>query len=305
MQKETRFTDFLSKEHVLADLKVADQAEAVSTLVELLHSHEGGFDRTAAVQAVLEREALAPTVIAPGLALPHARLEGLNHTRVALATLPGGLIFSEESEDPVHVLVLVLTPRSDPQAYLRVVSCISKTLGDSDLLKRLGEAKDPAKAFQLLAGGVCDLPTILTARDIMDPHPITLAEGDTLAHTIQTFCTNRISDLPVVDEEGDLRGMVHLEDLLRLSLPDHLLWMEDLSPIMNFQPFTELLRKDQETRVADFMRERYVSIHPDTPAIQLAKLFLMHEARQIVVLDNKTLLGTVNLSTFIAKLFWA
>jgi CBS domain-containing protein len=112
-------------------------------------------------------------------------------------------------------------------------------------------------------------------------------------------------DIPIVDSEGDLRGTIAIEDLLRQSLPQHLLWMEDLSPIANFEPFAELLRKDEETKVADFMHDKYVSIHPETPAIQLAKMFLMNNVRQIQVVDGKKFIGVVNLHSFNAQVFWA
>ena len=40
----------------------------------------------------------------------------------------------------------------------------------------------------------------------MNSNPVTLDEGDTLAHAIQAFCSNRVMDIPIVDDEGDLRG---------------------------------------------------------------------------------------------------
>jgi hypothetical protein len=52
------------------------------------------------------------------------------------------------------------------------------------------------------------------------------------------------------------------------------------------------------------MREDILSIGPDVPAIQLAKLFLLDERRQVVVLDNRRLIGTADLTSYVRKLFW-
>jgi CBS domain-containing protein len=139
----------------------------------------------------------------------------------------------------------------------------------------------------------------------MNRNPVTLDEGDTLAHAIQAFCSNRVMDIPIVDEDGDLRGVIAIEDLLGQSLPQHLLWMEDLSPIENFEPFAELLRKDSETKVADFMHDTFVAIPPEMPAIQLAKIFLMQKVRQVQVIDGQKFLGVVNLDSFSSQIFWA
>jgi len=58
-------------------------------------------------------------------------------------------------------------------------------------------------------------------------------------------------------------------------------------------------------KLADFMREEYVKVSPDVPAIQLAKMFLMEKTRQILVMEGRHLTGVVNLHSFISKLFWA
>jgi len=140
---------------------------------------------------------------------------------------------------------------------------------------------------------------------VMDPRPVTLLESDFLGTAIQVFCEKKVSDIPVVDEQGDLRGVISLEDLLRMSLPEHLLWMNDLTPIIQFEPFADLLLKQRDVRLADCMREKYVSVEPTVPAVQLAKTFIIERTRHILVLDKRRLLGTVQLHSLISKLFWA
>jgi len=80
---------------------------------------------------------------------------------------------------------------------------------------------------------------------------------------ITALCSRRMLDIPVVDEEGDLRGVIGMEDLLRQSLPQHLLWMEDLTPILRFEPFADMMKKDHETKLADFMSEEFISVSPE------------------------------------------
>lgn len=304
-RKESSFADFLREEDIIAGLRGRGRNEVVEELVDLLHRHGAGFDREAAVRAILEREEVSPTVVAPGVALPHARLEGLSRPRVAVGTSAAGVDFGTTEGGPVHVVVLMLAPKADPGAYLRLLAAASKVLADPQLRSRLAGCTSSKEAYGTLTAGTVSLPTYLAARNVMDVHPVTLRESNTLAETLQTFFTEHVWDVPVVDEEGDLRGVVALEDVLRMSFPPHFLWMEDLSSILHFQPFSEVLRKDRETKVADFMRERYVSVRPDTPAIELAKLFLAREVRQIQVLEGRRLVGVVNLESFMAQVFWA
>lgn len=139
----------------------------------------------------------------------------------------------------------------------------------------------------------------------MTTHVVTLLETDTLLQAIEKFATTRLSELVVIDKAGDLRGIIALSDLLRFSLPEHLLWMEDLSPIYRFQPFAEMLKSSVDTRIADVMREEFLTVDREVPAIQLAKLFLVHKTRMLVITGEEgKLVGVVELKDFCAKLFW-
>lgn len=303
--KEIRIEDYLYEDCILCNIEAESREEVIDQLVAVIHQKLDGFDRSKAFKAVMERERQAPTVLAEGLALPHARISGLSKPVLSMATTHKGIDFEAVGEEPVHVIVLILTPKDDPGAYLRLLASLSKTLADSHMIKRLAVAKDTREARGILSEGAETMEIKLNAASVMNSNPVTLDEGDTLARAIEALCANRLMDIPVVDDEGDLRGVIAIEDLLGLSLPQHLLWMEDLTPIENFEPFAELLRKDSETKVADFMHDKYVAVPPEIPAIQLAKIFLMKGIRQVQVVDGSRFLGSVNLDSFNSQIFWA
>jgi mannitol/fructose-specific phosphotransferase system IIA component (Ntr-type)/CBS domain-containing protein len=300
---DIQLSDCLSREAVLFETGATDRDDVLTRLVQVLDETRDGFDRDVAIEALKERESVLPTVIAPGVALPHARLEELETPFVAIATTKSGIIFDAD-KDPVNLILLVLTPKSDPSAYLRVLSMLSGALKDLDVPQWIQTASvdDICHLFDAGDGASKEF---LTAADVMNREPVTLLESSTLADAIDTFCSKQMMDISVVDEEGDLRGVIGMEDLLRQSLPEHLLWMEDLTPILRFEPFADMIKKDHETKLADFMREDQVTVTTDTPAVQLAKIFLRQGVRQIQVLDERQLVGVVSLTGFTTKLFWA
>ena len=63
------------------------------------------------------------------------------------------------------------------------------------------------------------------------------------AHVLQRFLRHGDRLLPVATADA----------LLKVCLPDYILWMQDLSPIINFEPFAELLRNEGKTWLADIM----------------------------------------------------
>lgn len=300
---DLQLSDCLSRENILFEIKAVSRDDALKQLVRKLNETCDGFNEQQALQALREREAVLPTVIAPGVALPHARLDGMERPLVAIATTQAGIEFDADKE-PVNLILLVLTPKSDPSAYLRVLSMLSGALKDVNVPQFIQTAS-AGTIRDLFDAGNGSPHDYLIAVDVMNREPVTLLESDTLADAIQILCSKQLLDIPVVDEEGDLRGIISMEDLLRQSLPEHLLWIEDLTPILRFEPFADLIKKDRETKLADFMREDQVTVTADTPAVQLAKIFLRQGVRQIQVLEERRLVGVVNLTGFSTKLFWA
>jgi nitrogen PTS system EIIA component len=208
------------------------------------------------------------------------------------------------TKTPVHLILLVLTPESDPSAYLSILAMLATALKGINAAKFIASAS-VEHVCALFTTGIADQPRVLLVSDVMNNRPVTLLECDTLNKAIATFCSRDILDISVIDEDGDLRGVLSVEDLLRQSLPPHLLWMENLTPILSFEPFAEMVKKDRETKLADVLREDYVSVTASAPAVQLAKIFLMKPVRQIQVLDGKRLIGVVDLGEYSTKLFWA
>lgn len=300
---EMHLSDCLDRKNVLFEIEASTRDDALCLLVKKLEKTLDGFNPEQVILALKEREAVLPTVIAPGVALPHARLDALTSPLVAIATTRRGIVFDED-KDPVNLIMLVLTPKTDPSAYLRVLAMLSTVLKDVNVPDFVSHCTI-AEVCALFDAGSRGQDEYLTAADVMDTDPVTLLEGNTLSVAISTLCARQLLDISVVDNDGDLRGLISIEDLLRQSLPQHLLWMEDLTPIIRFEPFAEMIKKDKETKLADFMREDFVSVSPDTPAVQLAKIFLMRPVRQIQVLEGRRLVGVVDLGGFVTKLFWA
>lgn len=305
IDKEAHFYHFLAEGNIVCDLQAKNSGDAISILARRLQATTAGVFADAVVEAVLEREKIMPTVIAPGLAVPHARIDGLDRLVVALGISKEGVDFATPPMPPANVIVLILSPKDKPAIHLKVISALAKDLKDPASIAKLAQLNSPQDAMRFFCMNGNPLPPYLVARDLLEPNVVTLSESDTLQKAIATLATKRVMDIPIVDDEGDVRGVVSLEDILRHSLPEHMLWMDDLSPILNFQPFAETLKKENGTKIADFMREEFISVDENVPAIQLAKIFLVNKIRQIIVTKDAKFAGVVEINSFVSNVFWA
>jgi mannitol/fructose-specific phosphotransferase system IIA component (Ntr-type) len=109
---------------------------AVQELVEALPVR-AGLDRARAVELVWERERLTPTGLGAGVAVPHARVEGLTAPEVALGLSPAGLDFDAPDAAPCHLVALLLTPRGEDATHLELLSELAGLLLDARLRAHL------------------------------------------------------------------------------------------------------------------------------------------------------------------------
>ncbi|MDR0932873.1 MAG: PTS sugar transporter subunit IIA [Victivallales bacterium] len=299
------FYSYLAVGNIICQSASKTGVEVIKELAKLLSNNNAGLSAEAIVSEIMAREALFPTVIAPGLAVPHARLSGLEKPLVAMATNGGGIDFNAPDFGPVKVVLMLLTPGDDPGLHLQLLSALAKDFCAGNVIDQIAALPGAEEIVNYFNGSGFTIPDYLRVRDVMTRKVTTVLEQDVLQRLIELFAVTGESEFPVVDDDGDLRGVVSLSDLLRFSMPEHVLWLEDLTPMYRFQPFSEVLKSAHDTKVADLMRTEFVSVDESVPAVQLAKLFLVNNINQLVVVDAAgKLAGTVNLKKFAARLFW-
>jgi nitrogen PTS system EIIA component len=101
------------------------------------------LDRESLLTAILEREALMPTALGHGIAIPHPRnsmLADSSAQRVAVFFLKSPVAYNALDRKPVTVLFLILS--ADARSHLATLAAISHLCQSADFLEFL--AKRPS-----------------------------------------------------------------------------------------------------------------------------------------------------------------
>jgi len=74
-----KFTDFITKQAIIAELSTADKKEALEEIVKVLRDVYSlkTVKNDAIISALLKRERIGSTGIGNGVAVPHTKLDGL------------------------------------------------------------------------------------------------------------------------------------------------------------------------------------------------------------------------------------
>jgi tellurite resistance protein TerC len=109
--------------------------------------------REQVIKAIDERERAVSTYLGKGLAMPHARLAGLQLPIVMFIRSEDGIPYRNHQEKAYLVFVL-LTPAGQPRVHQRLQSVIATILDESEFVTdHLRYASSPAEVVEILRTG--------------------------------------------------------------------------------------------------------------------------------------------------------
>lgn len=143
------FADFLNARGFRAALEGSTRHEVVTELAQLLASRTK-FSVEEIVREVMEREAVVPTGIGNRVAVPHARLEGLDKSIIAMGLSESGIDFDAPDGEPARIIFLVLTPKADTAAHLEILAGIARAAHSPELAEELTRADSFSEVLSAL-----------------------------------------------------------------------------------------------------------------------------------------------------------
>ena len=102
------------------------------------------------VDALQERENLGPTGVGHGVALPHARLEGLETVVGVFMRLDRPLDFDSVDRQPVDLIFALFAPKDSGVEHLKALALVSRTMRDTATCAKLRANSDPATLYAVL-----------------------------------------------------------------------------------------------------------------------------------------------------------
>ena len=109
-----------------------------------------GLAEGVAFDALQERESLGPTGVGNGIALPHARISGIESVAGAFIRLEKPLEFEAVDRLPVDLVFALFAPEDAGVDHLKALALVSRTMRDNVLCTKLRANEDSATLYTLL-----------------------------------------------------------------------------------------------------------------------------------------------------------
>lgn len=125
--------------------RVLEQAARLLSIDSVEPEAEQIFER------LLERERLGSTGLADGVALPHARVPGIDATRGAFLRLAQAVDFDSLDGQPVDLVFALLVPEEATEAHLQLLGGLAALFNEPGTREQLRKA-EPKQALTILTG---------------------------------------------------------------------------------------------------------------------------------------------------------
>ena len=109
-----------------------------------------GFDASRAFDALQARETLGPTGVGDGVAIPHARVPGLDRVVGAFYRLERPVEYESVDRQPVDLVFALFAPENAGVDHLKALALVSRLLRDPATRTKLRANEDPTTLYAIL-----------------------------------------------------------------------------------------------------------------------------------------------------------
>ncbi|HET6376490.1 MAG TPA: PTS sugar transporter subunit IIA [Methylocella sp.] len=141
--------DLIKQSNVVCGLRASSKEQLLHELASRAAASLNR-DQSAIFNALQSREKLGSTGIGEGIALPHARIEGLDRFFGIFARLSRPMDFESIDGVPVDLVFLLLIPAAEQEGHLAALAAISRQLRDKTIAAKLRKAADAAELSKIL-----------------------------------------------------------------------------------------------------------------------------------------------------------
>jgi len=144
-----RVQDLLKPEAVKVVGKEISKKRALQQLAERA-ADVYGVDASSAFSALQDRENLGPTGVGNGVAIPHARLDGLDHVVGVFCRFEKPMDYEAVDKQPVDLIFALLAPADSGVDHLKALAAVSRLLRETTVRGKLRANADDSAIYSIL-----------------------------------------------------------------------------------------------------------------------------------------------------------
>lgn len=145
-----KICDYLKEDHIFLDLKPGDKTQVLKQLMTALKKKGLISKEKVILDELLQRENLGSTGLEKGIAIPHALIDEIEESFLALAVMKKGVDFEALDKKPTRIILLLLGNKNKPGFQLKILAHICRLVKETNFVEKARKAKNAAEICSIL-----------------------------------------------------------------------------------------------------------------------------------------------------------
>jgi nitrogen PTS system EIIA component len=145
-----KISDFLSPAHVLIGVRITHKQQLLKELAQKV-AQTAALSPELISSELLKREDLGSTGTGGGIAIPHARIMGLEKPCGIFVRLKQPIDFESIDGGPVDLVFVLLLPATIEAGQLSTLAAVARRLRTPEVVMRMRDAPTPAELHAAIA----------------------------------------------------------------------------------------------------------------------------------------------------------
>lgn len=145
-----KIQDLLQKNAILPDINKREKSEVLHLMATFMATLYGLPEGEDIARKIIDRETDMSTGIGYGIAIPHARIPGIDCLYLAVGRSLEGIEFKAIDELPVHLLFMMLSPKNTSSEHTQILSKLSRIMSYEEVRSKLLEVKTAEEMREII-----------------------------------------------------------------------------------------------------------------------------------------------------------
>ena len=145
----SEITNFLTEESIIMDCDSKSQKNTLEVLSNKM-AELTSTNKDEIFQKLYEREKLGTTAFGNGIAIPHARIEGIQNAKIIILKLTKAIDFNSIDGNKVDIIMSLFVPNDNNKMHVELLSSIASLLDNQVFREKIRTANTASDVMMII-----------------------------------------------------------------------------------------------------------------------------------------------------------
>ena len=145
----SEITNFLTEESIIMDCDSKSQKNTLEVLSNKM-AELTSTNKDEIFQKLYEREKLGTTAFGNGIAIPHARIEGIQNAKIIILKLTKAIDFNSIDGNKVDIVMSLFVPNDNNKMHVELLSNIASLLDNQVFREKIRTANTASDVMMII-----------------------------------------------------------------------------------------------------------------------------------------------------------